>query len=325
MTSSAHAMNYPSNEPSTKLITRLCALLEALRPAPLTRPELFARVRDVYPPSNSIRRMVDRDIEHLNLLGVTIHRSTERPPTYTLVGGVPVFDEASLRVLALVRDTFGVNHPQFSLVCALLDRLTADLTSEEAQHYARQQALRAPVQPAIDYTPYTAMIARLEEVISTRQMICFSYQSTRSPVPTFHKRVEPYEVEYYERHFYLVGYSYNSRQMHDFRIDRIQDDRTFEVLERLPPGMEHDRTLVRFRYRLAAVLARGEISQRFDEQRVVERLPNGDVIIEALGRNDFFIRRTLLKYAGNAELLDPPWLREKMREDVAALCGLYGE
>jgi hypothetical protein len=74
----------------------------------------------------------------------------------------------------------------------------------------------------------------------------------------------------------------------DFRVDRIQTE-TFMLLEQLPPGMEHARWPTTFHYQLAAVLARGEISQRFEDQRVVERLPNGDVIIEAAGRSGFCI------------------------------------
>jgi predicted DNA-binding transcriptional regulator YafY len=87
--------------------------------------------------------------------------------------------------------------------------------------------------------------------------------------------------------------------------------------------MAHERRFITFRYRLAAVLAQGEISQRFMNQRIIERLPSGDVIIEAEGRSEFFIRRTLLRYAGNAELLEPAWLREQMATDVAALTRLY--
>src|SRR5690349_14885906 len=131
-----------------------------------------------------------------------------------------------------------------------------------------------------------------------------------------------YEIEFYERHFYLVAYTYSSRQTLDFRIDRIKAE-TFRALERLPPGMEHMRRSVTFRYRLAAELARGEISQRFERQRVVERLPNGDAIVEAEGRSDFFIVQTLLRYRANAELLEPEWLRRKMMEEVAQLARLY--
>ena len=88
--------------------------------------------------------------------------------------------------------------------------------------------------------------------------------------------------------------------------------------------MAHARHAVSFRYRLAAVLARGEISQRFENQRIVEHLPNGDVIIEAEGRSDFFIVQTLLRYRANAELLEPAWLREKMVQEVRGVAGVYG-
>jgi predicted DNA-binding transcriptional regulator YafY len=179
------------------------------------------------------------------------------------------------------------------------------------------------VQPAIDYTPYAPLIARLEDAIGRRQMVSFAYRPGGQARATLHRRVEPYEIEFYERHFYLVAYTHNSRQTLDFRVDRIQGD-TFELLERLPPGMEHARRTITFRYRLAAELARGEISQRFESQRLVERLPNGDAIVEAEGRSDFFIVQALLRYRGNAELLEPEWLREKMIEEVRRLAAVYG-
>jgi hypothetical protein len=71
------------------------------------------------------------------------------------------------------------------------------------------------------------------------------------------------------------------------------------------------------------MLACNKISQRFEHQRVVERLPNGDVVIEAEGRSDFFIVQMLLRYRGNAELLEPAWLREKMIEEVRSMDALY--
>jgi len=97
-------------------------------------------------------------------------------------------------------------------------------------------------------------------------------------------------------------------------------------VQTLPPYLSrtHARQTIIFRYRLAAVLARGEISRRFEEQRIVERLPNGDVVIEAEGRSDFFIVQTLLRYRANAELLWPDWLREKMAAEVRGLAGVYG-
>jgi predicted DNA-binding transcriptional regulator YafY len=312
-----------NDQPTTAFIARAQALLGALRDGAVRRPELLARLQDAYPRTASARPMVDRDIKRLADLGVVIEISRTRPPIYTLRGGAPAFDAADLRSLALIRDTFGDRHPQAAQIRALLERLTSRLDEAARRSYQRRQALHAPVQPAIDYTPYAALIARLEAACSTRQMLCFRYRSSTGRL-TLHRRVEPYDIEFYERHFYLVAYSHNSRQIHDFRIDRIQDDESLKLLQRLPPGMEHSRTPVVFRYRLAAALARGEISQRFENQRIVERSPNGDAIVEAEGRSDFFIIQALLRYRANAELLEPAWLREKMAAEVRRLAAVYG-
>lgn len=306
----------------TLSLVRFIALLEALRDGPLNRPDLLEHVTDAYPHSPSARVMVDRDIKHLAELGILIEKSRTRPPIYILRGATPVFDQTDLRSLALIRDTFGDRHPQAAQIHALLERLTSQLSDNDRQTYQRRQARRAPVQPAIDYSHYDNLIARLERAIDAHQKLRFNYRSSEGRL-TLHKQVEPYEIEFYERHFYLVGYSHNSRQMHDFRIDRIQEDDDFQELERLPPDMAHARPAVSFRYRLSATLARGEISQRFENQHMVERLPNGDAIIEAEGRSDFFIIQTLLRYRANAELLEPAWLRERMIEEVRGLVDLY--
>jgi predicted DNA-binding transcriptional regulator YafY len=309
----------PPQKNATRLIIRLHALLEALRDGPLDLGDLIARLGAAYPSTESARRMLDRDREHLAALGILIERSASSPH-YALRGGVPVFTSAELRLLAVVRDTFDARHPQAPQIGDLLTRLTADLTKTEQQLYHQQTARRAPVRPAIDYTPYTALIEQLEHAISVRQPVHFRYLPT-SGRERIHPQVEPYEIEFYDRHFYLIGYTSLSRQILDFRIDRIRD--LIGSKQRLPPGSQRTRPLVTFRYRLAAALAQGELSQRFEEQRIVERLENGDLIIEAQGRSDFFIIQTILRYRANAELLAPDWLRAKMVEEVRELATLY--
>jgi predicted DNA-binding transcriptional regulator YafY len=305
----------------TRSLARFSALIAALRDGPLSRPDLIERLGEAYPRTASARPMIDRDVKQLGKLGITIAISRSRPPIYTLHGGVPSFDAADLRALAIIRDTFGAKHPQFTAISALLDTLTRELDAEQQAEYARRQALRAPVQPAIDYAPHAATITRLELAISRREIISFRY--TNSHGTSSQHQTEAYEIEYYERHFYLVAYSLATQQILDYRVDRVADIRTVQTLpEHL--SRTRPRPAITFRYRLAAALARGEISQRFEQQRIVERLPNGDVIIEAESRSDFFIIQMLLRYRANAELLHPAWLREKMIAEVRKLAGMYG-
>src|SRR5262245_48185681 len=202
----------PSERQLTRSLLRFSALIAALRDGPLSRPALLAQLGDAYPHTASARPMVDRDVAHLRELGIAIEISRTRPPIYTLRGGAPIFDHGDLRTLALVRDTFGARHPQFVQVQALLEQLTEQLTEREQRAYQRRQAAHAPVQPAIDYSPYAALIARIEEAINRRQMVAFAYRPGGQARATRHHKVEPYEIEYYERHFYLVAYTHNSRQ-----------------------------------------------------------------------------------------------------------------
>ncbi len=308
--------------PLTLFLRRCSALLVALRDGPLNRQALLDRLGDAYPHTASARPMVDRDVKRLATLGIEIEISPTRPPIYTLRGGVPTFDTTDLRTLAIIRDTFGDRHPQAADIRTLLERLTSQLGDADQRTYQRRQALRAPVQPAIDYTPYGALIADLEAAIGKHQIVSFAYHPGGVARDTLHRKVEPYEIEFYERHFYLVAYTHNNRQMLDFRIDRIQHE-SLHPLERLRPDMAHTRRPISFRYRLAAALARGEISQRFENQRIIERMPNGDVIIEAEGRSDFFIVQSLLRYRNNAQLLWPDDLREKMVQEVRKLAAVY--
>ncbi|MCU0493656.1 MAG: WYL domain-containing protein [Chloroflexaceae bacterium] len=311
--------NPPLPAPDSSHIARLQALVAALRAGPLTRMALLEKLGAEYPDGDSGRRMVERDIKTLGHMGICIKKIAGRPLSYSLLGGVPNYSNEELAILALIRDSFDARHPQAQAVHALLCRLTEQLDAAQLAYYNRRQARRAPLQPAIDYSPYADVIARLEHALNVREVLSFDYRPSRGGVTT-HSWVEPYEIEFYERHFYLVAYTSKSGQMHDFRIDRIQE---IKSVQRLPPHHVRQRGYVRFRYRLAAELARGEISQRFEEQQVVERLPNGDVIIEAEGRNEFFIVQMLLRYRNKAELLWPESLRQQMGAVVTQLAELY--
>jgi predicted DNA-binding transcriptional regulator YafY len=300
---------------------RVVALCQLLTTKPHTFNDLYAALSENYSSNpESARAVLHRDLKAVEQLGFQLEKQGARPKRYQISGVRIPFDEQHLRTLALIRDSFGANHPQFEEIQRLLDLLTGQLSPEELRIYFQRQTSTAPVQPAIDYRPHNTTIRLLEKAISQHIVLDFLYRNSHGD--EMRHRVEPHNIEYYEQHFYLVGYSYDTKQIFDFRVDRI-----YQIRERqsLPPHLsrQHQRQVIRFRYRLAAQLARGEISRRFDQQRVVEYRENGDAIIEAEGNNAFFIVRTLLKYAGNAELLEPQWLRQRMLDDIRSLLAAY--
>jgi predicted DNA-binding transcriptional regulator YafY len=299
---------------------RVVALSQLLKQKACSQTELLEQLANNYPTSpQSARVMLQRDLNALEALGFRLLR-TGRPRRYQIIGSYIPFEAVHLQSLALIRDSFGANHPQYEQITELLAVLTQQLSPQQQDIYFARQTSSVPLQPAIDYRPHASNIRQLEKTISQHTLIDFIYHTSTGKETRHH--VEPHNIEYREQHFYLEAYSYDSKQILDFRVDRI-----FEIRERqsLPPHLskQHQRQVIRFRYRLAAMLARGEISKRFDQQQVVEYLENGDAIIEAEGNNAFFIRRTLLKYAGNAELLEPEWLRNEFLADLRELLKVY--
>ncbi|MCS6887373.1 MAG: WYL domain-containing protein [Chloroflexus sp.] len=307
------------HEHATTIIRRLAALLAVLRNGPCSFDRLYRSMEDVFDgvAKESARRMINRDLAHLASLGIRVERQKR---TYILRGGMPVFDKAELHALALIRDTFDERHPQAVQVSRLLQRLTEQLTEAEQRIYQRRVSRQAMVRPAIDYAPFAPIIEQLEKAIAARQPVSFVYENSRK-IRRSHRYVEPYDIEFYDRHFYLVAYSERGKRVLDFRINRISDLRLLD--QRLPPGTERRRHLITFRYRLTGPWVQDEISERFDEQQVIERHPDS-LVIEAKGRSEFFIIQTLLRYRSHAELLHPPELRRQMMEEVRRLAEMYG-
>lgn len=307
---------------ATTLIRRLAALIHVLREGPCTFDQLYRRLLiqegDLFEhvKRENVRRMIHRDLQHLADLGILVERDHGK---YRLHGGVPVFTEDELRTLALIRDTFDHRHPQATQVKQLLQRLTLHLTSTEQRLYERRVHQRPAVRPAIDYAPFAPLIEQLESAIDVRRPVSFCYENSRK-VRQIHRCVHPYEIEFYDRHFYLVAYTENGGRVLDFRISRISDLRLLD--RRLPPGVARQRQQITFRYRLTGPWVDNELSERFEEQRVIARGPDG-VVIEAKGRSEFFIIQTLLRYRSHAEVLEPPALRRRMMEEVRQLAQRY--
>lgn len=306
---------------STRALHRLEALVAALLEGPIDSSTLYDRIGLFYGTKpSSWRKMVNRDIQSLERLGMVIHTTRTRPPRYTFHGMAPILTNEQVRVLGLIRDTFGATHPQTETIHGLLHLLTARLSEDQRALYETRQSGSAPLNPAIDYAPHRQLLQRLEQSITHRELVDFNYRNSKGEQRPH--RVEPYAVEYYDRHFYLVGYKRQTHSMIDYRIDRISQCNTVQTL---PPALarRRQREQVIFQYRLAAQLVQNGISQRFDDQRVITYLSNGDAIIEASGRSDFFIIQTMLRYRNLAEIISPAPLRERMVAEVSALSALY--
>lgn len=316
-------MDYESSD-GYGVIDRLTRLRDLLREGPRDRETIFARMEADYPATASGKRRLRRDLRNLEMMGFRIERLTQ-PVRLVLTDGPHILKEDDLDALAYIREMFASGHPLSSVINGMLTRFTSQLPEQQRTRWQRRPALRAHLTPAIDYSSCGALLRWLETAISDRRQIGFLYRARGSGEEVCHAPIDAYDIEYIDRHFYLMAYSHQFRNVLHFRLDRIVQDVTRCSPERLATQQRprQERRPIHFSYRLPASFADGGVSERFTTHAV--RRDGDFVIVEASDPSDFRIIRTLLGYGEHAVLLDgPPTLMDKMRQAVAQMAANYG-
>lgn len=303
---------------------RLIRLRDLLCGGPQDLPSILTHLPDDYTDDEEGRKKLRRDRQNLEALGYTIRRHL-RPLRWSIETGARLLSDDDVHALLHIREAFVEKHPLAPLMSKLLARLTSSLSDSQRALWQRQPALRAPLNPAIDYRDCADLIRWLEAAISQRRQISFLYHARGQPEPILHERLDPYEIEYSDRHFYLVAFNYRYGSILQFRIDRIVQDTQQDSPCLLHSSQQARRTQkqIIFTYRLPASFVDGGVSERFTILSVTT--DDQYAIIQASDTSEFRIIRTLLGYGEHALLLDgPPSLIQRMREAVRLMWAGYG-
>ena len=300
------------------LIERLKALRDLLRRGECSKAEICRHLPRHYQPDTASSRRLGRDVRALRQLGYAV--VFDRPSqTYRLQETDHLeLSQAEVQALALLRESFESLTPKSGEILTVLGRIVAALPERQRRFYYQRSPVAIRLRPAVDYRPHARTIRLLEEAIGQGRKVCFEYPALDDGQPVAHLGVEPYEIQFLDRHFYLIGFSSHSPQIMEFRIDRI---RALELLPGRAAG-QRKRATYPFQYRLSPRIARQGVSERFLNQRL-EPQEDGGVIVHAEGYSDFRILQELLRYGEQAELLAPPKLRAKMAQIARALARLY--
>jgi predicted DNA-binding transcriptional regulator YafY len=306
------------------VVVRLVRLRDLLSRGPQDAPGILAHLPEDYPNNANGKRQLRRDLQNLEALGYSVKRHL-RPLRWSIEAGVHLLSDDDIYTLIHIRDAFSDHHPLASSITRLLTRLTGNLSDTQRMLWQRQPALRAPLRPAIDYGDCADLIRLLETAITQRRQITFLYRARGQSEPIRHERLDPYEIEYTDRHFYLIAFNYRYGSILYFRIDRILQDKLQDSPHVLTSSQQPRRKPkpIFFTYRLPASFADGGVSERFT---ILSAETKGQyVIIQASDTSEFRIVRTLLGYGEHARLLDgPPSLMERMRDAVKAMAQNYG-
>ncbi len=214
---------------------------------------------------------------------------------------------------------------------ALFDALAAALPQEQGEQLG--PVLRGESRPVgaltLDLGPLPGdtidpdVFQQVLRAVHQRQRIDFAYRPLgrgAAGEATAHTDDEVLEVRVGE-HVYVTVWCEQAQRELDLRLDRFVAGSM-----RQSPKRAHGRKarLIPVRYRLAAQIASGGVSQRLEEQRV-EMQPDGSALVSGKARSLFWARRLLLSYGEGARALDPPPLVDLMRQTIERMREVYAE
>ena len=200
---------------------------------------------------------------------------------------------------------------------------------------AADRRLHADLRRARPYTQRQVWFRMILDALARQRTVKLTYYTLeRDSAGT--REVDPYGLVFHEGAFYLVGYCHWRRDVRTFLLDRVRAvadaGKTFAV----PPGFsakEHfrqawglirGRALVDVRVRFAPSVARIIREGRWHESQKIEGAADGSVIMSVRVAGWEEIKRWILGFGADAEVLEPEDLRRSMTDEAAKLAAVYG-
>ena len=315
----------------TKPANRLFTLLLLLQRQPNQKAGDLARELGV-----SVRTL-HRYFELLDEMGIPIY--TERGPYggFSLVRGYKmpplVFspEEAVAVCLgtSLVAEMWGQLYQEAAQsALAKLDNLLPDEQRDEVAWARRSLVTTGLYHPSLD--AQAATLEKLRRAIRESRRVNMLYQSASASEPGARK-LDPYALALRWGWWYVIGYCHTRQEVRTFRIDRIQEltllgevfqaPAEFNAREFMASNFQgQTQVLVRLRFTAeAAQVAR--LNRPYWES--LEEQPDGSVVVTASAPELNWAASTVLAYGPVVEVLDPPELRQLVRDWAQAIVPLY--
>ncbi len=302
---------------------------------PLTQQDIMRYLRDNY-NMECDRRSVRNNIEYLMALGFDI----ETAHGYYLAERK--FDPVELQLL--------INSVVFSK--SLSKQQAAELIEKlrsEANVYFEPRLTHVSNFTDLQRTDNRQSMLNLDildEAIAKKRKVSFVYNSYGTDFKMHPRREEPfvfnpYQIVISNGRYYLVGNYDKYDTISHFRIDRMTNMKMLEEPSKDPKlvkGMEHGLNLPKhmaehiymFSGETVTVVLKAPVKSMDDlmdwfgrDFHITKKNPDGTIEI-TLRCNKYAMEYWALQYGKTVEILEPPSLREQVKEDIRGMAVKYG-
>jgi predicted DNA-binding transcriptional regulator YafY len=217
---------------------------------------------------------------------------------------------------------------------SLFEKIKALLPAEMVQQLERAQAgLAVGTTPVKAHAAYRGVIDIVNQAVSQRRRLDMTYRAMRGRAET-RRRVDPYRLLFFEGAFYVIGYCGLRRDIRVFALDRVRRLALTDELFELPADLILDDFLkssfgvflgpaARVQVRFAPAIAGYIAEKTWHASQKLRPQTDGSVIFEAEVAGTEEIKRWILTWGAQAEVLSPKSLREELRREAEALARNY--
>jgi predicted DNA-binding transcriptional regulator YafY len=218
-----------------------------------------------------------------------------------------------------------------------LEKISATLgPAAKAFLTSLDQSISARTMQAKDYSHASETLRMLQHALHERRTLEAKYHSFGRDTVTS-RRLDPLHLWYQQGGIYLAAYCHTRRQVLTFALERFRQVRLTEDTFEAPREFNLDRYLegsfgifrgepVRVTLRFSRQVARYVAERQWHPSQVVSLLLTGELEMTLRVPLSPELRRWILGYGKDVEVLEPKSLREDIRREwLAALRGREGQ
>jgi len=214
-------------------------------------------------------------------------------------------------------------------------KIRASLGSEALKYVERFTGMFHQTMVGVgDYTKKAELIDELMQGIEDRRAVFITYQSLRATEPVTYD-IYPYGLAYHRGHLYLIGWAPDHEEIRHWKVDRIEEVKVEEIRFQRPEafdlqqhfaksfGVFHGDADVHVKVRFSPTVARYVEESTWHASQELTGQKDGSVIAEFNLNNTQEIKRWILSFGRNAQVLEPEQLRNEMSEEIQLLSVQY--
>lgn len=292
-------------------------------------------VREMAREMGVTERTIRRDLEVFREVGFPIEETTgaHGRKTWRMKSGAEepatsfTFDEAialylGRRFMEPLAGTlfWEASHRAFRKIRASLGKTALDYLERTAR------VIHPTTVGSSDYSKKAELIDRIMMGIEERKAVFITYQSLQATEPVTYD-IYPYGFAHHRGSLYLIGHSPDRNENRHWKVDRIEEAEITKIPFHLPAGFdvqEHLRASfgiylgrgdVRVEVRFSPTVARYVQESTWHETQKLTVQKDGSLLVRFRLSDTEEIKRWVLSFGEEAEVVEPRSLRQEITED----------